>query len=150
MKKIMLTLITFILATSMVLGANSGSIWTTTNSCGIEQQDVNHYSVGEKVFINGANFDEDNYDWDVEGQPGQASCDPNIQVATGNMNVDGSFCFEAYTVQADDCGEYKVHFGNKQDNYRVDELQVPEFSTITAGIALAGSILLFIVLRKKN
>ena len=150
MKKSILTLIIFILATSMVFAANSGSIWTTNGDCGLEQQDVNQYSVGNKVFINGNNFDENDYDWSVEGQPGQASCDPNVVVASGNMNADGSFCFEAYTLQADDCGESKVHFGNKQDNYRIEELQVPEFSLMTAGFALAGSILLFIVLRKKN
>ncbi len=101
---------------------NPGAIWTTRNDCGEEQQDVNHFSVGENVYINGANFDEDVYNWDISGQPGGASGDPGQEVASGQFNVDssGSFCFNAYTVQSDDWGEYKVTFGNKHDNYRVE------------------------------
>ena len=56
MKKSILILITFILATSMVFAANPGSIWTTNGDCGLDQQDVNHYSVGDHVFINGNNL----------------------------------------------------------------------------------------------
>jgi len=102
--------------------AVSGAIWTTKNDCGDESQDINHYNIGEVVYINGANFDAGTYDWEIRGQPGQSSADPNIVVASGQETVDssGKFCFLAYTVQNNDDGEYKVKFGNKQDNYRVD------------------------------
>ncbi len=100
---------------------NSGAIWTTRNDCGDIKQDVNHYDIGEHVYINGANFNPGNYFWKIKGQPGGASCDPNIIVAMDifTVNETGSFCFDAYTVQPDDCGEYKVKFANKGDNYRV-------------------------------
>lgn len=104
--------------------ATSGSVWTTNGDCGDESQDVNHYSAGDHVYINGDNFDSDDnpYNWEIKGQGGGASTDPNIIVASGTHNVDedGNVCFDAYTVQADDGGEYKVKFGGKNDNYRVD------------------------------
>ncbi|MBN1480656.1 hypothetical protein EH223_21115, partial [candidate division KSB1 bacterium] len=102
---------------------NPGAIWTTKNDCGDETQDANHYAIGEDVYINGSNFDPNTeYDWQIEGQPGQASCDPGQVVASATITTDenGDFCFYAYTVQNDDCGEYKVNVGNKGDNYRVD------------------------------
>ncbi|MGV8141094.1 MAG: hypothetical protein ACP5NW_01480 [Candidatus Woesearchaeota archaeon] len=138
---------------------NSGSIWTTSATCGAEQQDVNHYSVGEKVYINGNNFCKGSYDWTITGQPGQASCDPKIIVAQGTQVVgsDGTFCIEAYTVINDDCGEYTVDFGKKNDNYRVtrnptngggDNHGVPEFSPVSLGVATALTALGVLYLRK--
>ncbi len=129
-------------------GGNSGSIWTTTNQCGAEQQDVNQYSPGEHVYINGANFDEGEYDWDITGQPGQASCDPNTKVASGSIAVDSSraFCFEAYTVANNDCGVYKVTFGrNKHDNYHV----IPEFGLFVGALTLVSAIGVFFLVRRK-
>jgi hypothetical protein len=137
---------------------NSGSIWTTSASCGAEQQDVNHYSVGQKVYINGNNFCAGSYDWGITGQPGGASCDPKIVVADGNLavNPDGSFCIPAYVVADDDCGEYTVDFGKKNDNYGVDRQDndddpvngVPEFSVLTLGIATILTTLGILYLRK--
>ncbi|MFC1687405.1 NEW3 domain-containing protein [Patescibacteria group bacterium] len=100
----------------------SGAIWTTENGCGTIAQDLNHYNVGEHVWINGSNFDAGNYAWSITGQPGNSSGDPNTEVASGNYDVDssGEFCFLAYTVAGDDWGEYKVAFGKKGDNYRVN------------------------------
>ena len=124
MKKILGIVALFVLALTCVANtyAVEGAIWTTKGDCGTEQQDVNHYAVGEHVFINGKNFAEVSKAWDITGQPGGASCDPKIHVANGSKkpNADGTFCFDAYTVAADDCGEYKVKYDNKQDNYRVD------------------------------
>jgi len=107
-------------------GGNSGAIWTTKNDCGDVKQDVNHYAIGEHVFINGANFDSEETYWEITGRPGHASCDPGMIVASGTWPVDasGAFCFDAYTVQPDDCGEYQVKFGVKGDNYRVIEVAV--------------------------
>lgn len=109
----------------LVKAGNSGAIWTTRADCGDIQQDVNHYSNGETVFINGANFDPGDYQWEIKGQPGNASSDPNEVVASGTYTVDitGAFCFAAYVVGSDDgydSGEYKVTFGNKGDNYHVE------------------------------
>ena len=116
-----------LMAMSSVFAAPA-AIWTTTGGCGDDQQDVNHYSVGESVWINGKNFDADTYAWQIAGQPGGASCDPKSVVSSGNVVVGagGTFCFNAYTVLPGDCGEYSVDVGNKNDNYRVDVIvEVP-------------------------
>ncbi|HEY9704986.1 MAG TPA: hypothetical protein V6C58_21285, partial [Allocoleopsis sp.] len=111
----------FIMSFSVIAGANSGAIWTTNNDCGSATQDANHYAIGAHLYINGNGFNEGTYDWEVYGNPGGSSADPNIVVASGTVNVDstGSFCFYAYTVQPDDDGEYKFNVGGKNDNYRV-------------------------------
>jgi len=99
---------------------SEGAIWTTLDDCGDSQQDVNHYYVGDDVYVNGANFDPDTgYNWNIKGAP--CSCDPDIVVANGIVytDSDGNFCFNAYTVQSDDCGVYHVKVGNKNDNYQV-------------------------------
>ncbi len=95
----------------------SGSIKTTDASC---EQNINHYDVGDDVWIMGDNFDTESYDWDITGLPGGASSDPNTEVASGDFEVtEDSFCFEAYTVEDGDEGEYKATFGDKHDNYDV-------------------------------
>ena len=126
---------------------NQGSIWTTNEDCGKEKQNENHYAPGDDVYINGANFKEGLYEWDITGQPGQASGDPNKVVANGIYIVpaSGGFCFKAYTVANDDWGEYKTGFGKKNDNYHVKEgispqkIEVPEFTAISAGIVLLAA-----------
>ena len=132
---------------------NKGSIWTTNNDCGNETQDENQYAIGGKVFINGKNFECLNYNWSITGQPGGASEDPGIIVASGNktVNPDGSFCFEAYTVQADDGGVYSVDFGNKNDNYRVNENLpvVPEFGTTVGILTALSAVGMFFLVRRK-
>jgi len=101
--------------------ASPDAIWTTKDDCGDEAQDVNHFAIGDHVYINGEGFSPDSYSWTIKGKPGGASCDPNIIVASGTVVVDssGSFCFDAYTVASDDCGEYQVKLDTKGDNYRV-------------------------------
>jgi len=128
-------------------GGNPGSIWTTRDDCGDEQQNVNQYDIGEKVWINGRNFNEGDYEWAITGQPGGASCDPNIVVVNGTRTVDssGSFCFNAYTVLSGDCGEYKVDFNNKHDNYNV----IPEFGLFVGMITILSAVGVFFVIRKK-
>jgi hypothetical protein len=99
---------------------SDGAIWTTLDDCGDIQQNVNHYYAGDNVYVNGANFDPDTgYNWNIKGAP--CSCDPNIVVANGIVytDSDGNFCFNAYTIQSDDCGVYHVNVGNKNDNYQV-------------------------------
>jgi hypothetical protein len=100
--------------------AGSGKIWTTRNDCGTETQDENHYCYGDSIYINGDGFSPDTYTWSITGLPG--SCDPGIVVASASIVVgaSGDFCFNAYTVKSDDCGEYHVLFGdNKHDNYQI-------------------------------
>lgn len=109
-------------------GGNAGAIWTTNGDCGDAGQDVNHFAIGDVVYINGSGFDENtSYDWQIKGQPGGASADPNIVVASGSVltDADGNFCIAAYTVAADDDGEYSVKVGNKGDNYRVQGTTPP-------------------------
>lgn len=97
------------------------AIWTTKNDCGSSSQDANLYNIGESIYINGNSFSAGNYSWSITGKPGGASCDPNIVVASGikAVNSSGKFCFNAYLVNSNDCGEYQVKFGTKGDNYRV-------------------------------
>lgn len=102
--------------------SGSGAIWTTLDSCGTEQQDTNHYSSGDHVFINGNGFTPGaSYAWSITGNPGGSSGDPGVAVASGTVIPDsnGSFCFDAYTILADDWGTYAVKVGTKGDNYRV-------------------------------
>lgn len=161
---------------------NSGSIWTTKNDCGTVQQDVNQYAIGEKVYINGNKFDAGDYEWEIKGLGGsensQASCDPDKEVASGNyaVNESGGFCFEAYTIANDDCGEYKVGFnGNnndendystlneededkdgkndnngKSDNYHVDSLTavVPEFGAVVGVLTILSALGIFFFVRR--
>jgi hypothetical protein len=152
MNKKLYLLPTIMLLALASVSAASGSIWTTLNDCGASQQDINHYAIGDNVFVNGNNFDAGAYSWSVKGQPGQASCDPNAVVANGTLVVgqSGAFCFNAYTVQANDCGEYKVDFGNKNDNYRVDDVpSVPEFGMFAASLTILGALGAFFLLRRK-
>lgn len=125
--------ITFFLVFLIILGffiynilpafASPDAIWTTRDDCGDIKQDVNHFAIGEHVYVNGEGFSAGDYNWKIRGKPGGGSCDPNAIVASGTYNVDssGNFCFDAYTVQPDDCGEYQVKFGVKGDNYRVKD-----------------------------
>lgn len=140
-KLLVMVFAALLLVASVSAGGNAGAIWTTNGDCGVDTQDANHYAHGDVIYINGNNFDEDSFDWEIKGQPGQASCDPGSVVASGIVDVDdsGAFCFEAYTVAQDDCGEYKAKVDNKQDNYRVedDEEDVPEFGLIGGALVAA-------------
>lgn len=140
-----------VLTLGFAVAEAQGSIWTTTSACG-EIQNDNHYAVGEDVYIRGNNFGASTYAWDITGQPGQASCDPNVPVASGNLVVDnsGAFCFKAYTVLEGDCGEYKANFDNKHDNYRVEENNVvPEFKTTIGILTTLGALGVFFLVRRK-
>lgn len=157
MKKTFMFMILALLLVSAVSAVpacneNQGSIWTTRNDCGTEQQDVNQYNIGEKVYIDGKNFCSSSYNWTITGQPGGASQDPGIIVASGSKAVDssGSFCFEAYTIQSDDGGVYSVDFGKKNDNYHVNAIPlIPEFKFIIGVLTLLSGVGIFFFVRGK-
>jgi len=111
----------FLLISNPALAGGSGAIWTTNGACGEEGQDANHFKAGDEVYVNGSNFEPGTYAWAITGNPGGSSCDPGIVVASGSVTVDasGAFCFSAYTIRDDDCGEYRYTVGGKNDNYRV-------------------------------
>lgn len=137
-----------------VSAGSMGAVWTTTNGCGEPSQNVNHYDVGEQVWINGVGFYKgDVYNWTVRGNPGSSSCDPNKIVATGITDLmhEESFCFPAYTVEEGDCGVYKIRFGMKRDSYRVnaEEYIVPEFGTVVGVFTVLGALGVFFFIRKK-
>ncbi len=108
----------------------SGSVWTTKNGCNPDdQQDVNHYAIGEWVYINGRGFSVNvALPWSIKGNPGGSSGDPKITVASGSILSDGtgSFCIMAYQVKADDWGEYTIDVDGKNDNYRVEASSTQE------------------------
>ncbi|MBN2355312.1 T9SS type A sorting domain-containing protein [candidate division KSB1 bacterium] len=119
MKKLKFLLFTCIIA----MNAMAASIWTT-NKCAQDQQDKNHYKIGETVYVAGEDFDPlSSYSWTIKGNPGGSSCDPNTIVASGTIITDenGDFCFAAYIILNNDCGTYSVDVSQKNDNYVVDD-----------------------------
>ena len=90
--------------------AETGAIWTNNSSCG-DPQDINHFSIGDPVFLHGSGFEAGEISWNIKGTPG--SLDPGIIVASGTVTVgaDGAFCFQAYTIANDDGGEYQAKAG---------------------------------------
>ena len=102
--------------------AAQGSTKTSAGSCGAPVN-KNHYTAGDTIVITFTGFEPNStFPWKIVGNPGGASCDPGITVASGTFTTDanGNACVEAYTVQPDDCGEYSVDVeGGKGDNYRV-------------------------------
>ena len=131
--------------------ADSGSIWDTDMPC--SDNEINQYNIGDIVYVHGHGFDPDtDYEWTVEGQPGEASCKPTVVVASGTLTSDefGDICELAYVIQQDDCGVYKITVGQKHDTFSVDEGEpIPEFGVVAGGIAAVAAIAGMIVFRKK-
>lgn len=150
---LVINLVLILAGATSAVSQNPGAIWTTRSDCGDVSQNVNQYAIGEAVYVNGAGFDEGTYNWTVMGNPGGSSCDPSVVVASGSYAADGTgeFCFQAYTVQQDDCGEYKVNFGNKNDNFRIDlNLPVvPEFGVVVGMLTLVSAVGIFFFVRRK-
>ena len=129
----------------------NGAIWTTDENGGI--QDKNHYLVNERVYLNAANFDDDEEcTWEIKKLPHDV-------ISSGDINTDSDGKIDAallYTTQPGDVGsEFQVTLEcdecKKHDNYRVDEPEeVPEFSTIAAIVALVGSLGIFMIVRKRH
>ena len=104
----------------------AGSIWTTAVGCSAPApQNVNSYSEGQHVYLRGDHFAAGSLTWTITGQPGGASGDAGLVVASGAGVADGLgyFCIDAYTVASDDWGVYHavVTQGStsKADNFTV-------------------------------
>src|SRR3990172_3221815 len=104
----------------------AGSIWTTAVGCSAPApQNVNSYSEGQHVYLRGDHFAAGSLTWTITGQPGGASGDAGLVVASGAGEADGLgyFCIDAYTVASDDWGVYHavVTQGStsKADNFTV-------------------------------
>jgi hypothetical protein len=88
-------------------------------------QNVNSYSEGQHVYLRGDHFAAGSLTWTITGQPGGASGDAGVVVASGVGEADGLgyFCIDAYTVASDDWGVYQavVTQGStsKADNFTV-------------------------------
>jgi hypothetical protein len=100
--------------------ANTGAIWTTSNTCGAPQN-VNEYAVGETIYLNGSNFTAgESLPWDITRVSGGSE---KPTVASGSLAVGsaGTFCISAYLIQASDAGfTYQATVGTvKSDNFRV-------------------------------
>lgn len=137
-----------VLTLGLMSASQSGSIWTTTDSCGEDQQNVNEYFVGQIVYINGANFNPGTYDWDIS----KVSGSEKPQIASGSVTPDtnGNFCFAAHTIQEGESGVYQAKVdGNKNDNYHVGSIIVPEFGTTVGILTTLGALGVFFLVRRK-
>ncbi len=99
-------------------GGGSGAIWTTDSSCA--PQDLNHYSLGQAIWIRAAGFTPNKeYSWFInETGPGH----PTVVSGTQTTNSAGYVCFYAYTFTSSDTinNPYQAKFSNKNDNFSVE------------------------------
>ena len=122
----------FLTTFSSPVSADSGAIWTTSGSCGLPQN-VNHYAVGEPIYINYSNFTPGLVaTWQIQ-DPGTngtiivGSSDPvtNTYGSFGGFTVTvdstGAGCFLAFTFTIPG-GPYQTKFGGvtKNDNFSID------------------------------
>ncbi|MHB1120985.1 MAG: hypothetical protein ACYC11_13100 [Bellilinea sp.] len=123
----------------MRVSAEVIAIWTTRTTCRFpDPVNENHYVTGEMVYIRGNTTDPSTqFAWSITGQPGDASADPGIIVASSEIppgtvittDSIGYFCFAAYVIPPGDWGEYKFEVyqvtkpsNAKNDNYQVEEI----------------------------
>lgn len=105
-----------------------GSIWTTDSSCA--PQDINHYNIGQQIWIRAANFRSNTeYNWSIT-EAGQGF--PVVVSGKQTTDNNGYVCFYAYTFTGSDTinNPYKANFGWKNDNFNVNEPE-PEDSPLT-------------------
>lgn len=119
---IALSIIIIGLIIGLVLSAQ-GTTWTTKDCLhGATPGDT--YKPGDQLYIYGKNFDPGTYHWSITGQPGSGSCHPGQVIAEGDYYFDsaeGETCFRAYIIKNRECGEYKVDFAGKTNNYKIEK-----------------------------
>lgn len=96
---------------------NGGSIYTSNQGCSI--QDLNHYQVGEVVYIHFANFSPGWY-WltmqQTDGNPKPIVEGPRMVYLSSSNG-----CITGHTVGGSEAGhEFKATLGDKTDNYGVE------------------------------
>jgi len=102
--------------------ANSGEIWTTIKDCGHLNLEVDQFSNGDWVYINGKDFDPGTYEWAVMGPADKGSDYYGKTVAFGEMLVDesGLINIPVYQIMEEDTGLFYISVGNKQTSYSVN------------------------------
>lgn len=144
MKKI-ISIFVFLLLMIVSVASVSGASITLhkTDKCNSAQTS---FSSTDSVYVSGSDFVKNSlYNWSIEGNSG--SCDVSVVVNSGSANSVGNGnigCFEAYTVPADDCGNYTVTLGSVSTTYN-NPNAVPEFGLIAVVVLIAGvaGILIF-------
>ncbi len=111
--------------------ADCTNLWITTGGCGPASAGSLVFHPGDVLYFNGVDFTQGPNEWTIYGRPG--SCDEYTTIVRSSVNVDasGTFCFEAYTIASDDCGEYAVQIGECYTVYTVEQnctLQVMDIS----------------------
>ena len=105
-----------------------GAMWTTNNSCG-NPQNVNHYNVGDHVYVNYSGFEPGTYLLTFTQTDGP----PPKPVVEGprNVTVGTDGCFDAHTILPPEAGHgYTVDLGRgHNDNYRVNSYTPPPTPT---------------------
>ncbi len=107
----------FLLFSSGIVLSASGAIWTTSGSCGTPQN-INHYSSGSVVYVNGDNFNANtSYAWEIS-DPGNGNSTTYLSGSVVTTAA-GAFCFAAGIVP--DGGPYQAKVSNvKGDNFSID------------------------------
>lgn len=102
--------------------ADPGEIWTTRKDCEHLNLEVEQFSHGDWVYINGKDFDPGTYEWAVSGPADKGSDYYGKTVAFGEILVDESGLFDlpVYQIMEEDTGLYYISVGNKQTNYSVN------------------------------
>ena len=104
---------------ALVLADNvTGSIWTTTSGCGA--QNVNHYEVGDTVYVRYANFELGQYALTIDQVSGP---DKTRVEGPVTLTLKANGCFAAHTISASEAGnEYTLDLGKgHNDNYGVNK-----------------------------
>ena len=116
-----------VIPTTQVAASTVGTMWTTTNGCGADSQDVNHYAVGDHVYVNYAGFVAGTYTLIISQTDGAP---PKPVPLNTSVSLGESGCFDAYTIQPQDAGHgFSVDMGSgHNDNYRVGEAPTATFT----------------------
>lgn len=102
--------------------AECTNLWFTKGGCG--SAGVTHFQAGDVIYLNGTDFPPGPTEYTIYGQPG--SCDEYVTIVRQVYTVDatGTFCFAAYSVADDDCGEYSVQMGECYNLFTVDRTRL--------------------------
>ena len=116
-------------------------------SCADQQKNSINYNINDSVWVKGSPLDSSTtYEWEIVGQKGDASGDPDVLVANGTITGENIVCFNEYKINNNDFGLYKL---------KVDEKQagvihvIPEFSFYIGALTLVSALGVFFLVRRK-